>query len=210
VKIEWYFDFVSPYAYLQLHRLASLSASAELHLRPVLFAGLLNHWGQRGPAEIPPKRVFTYQHVSWLARARGVPFQMPAGHPFNPLKLLRLTIHLGCRAETVRRVFEFVWRDGNVPEDATAWDALTRELGVVDADAIVARADVKSALRANTDEAIQLGVFGVPTLVIDHRVFWGNDATEMARQYLADPAAFGSDDARIAALPALAVRRTPQ
>lgn len=52
---DWYFDFISPFAYLQFVRLGEL-AGARLRLRPVLFAGLLQHWGQLGPAEIPAKR----------------------------------------------------------------------------------------------------------------------------------------------------------
>lgn len=204
--MDWYFDFISPYAYLQFKRLEALGLLGECRLTPILFAGVLNHWGQRGPAEIPPKRLFTYRHVSWLARVQGVPFKMPEGHPFNPLKLLRLAIHGRTESSWVARLFDFVWRDGFVPDNAAAFGALLRELGLSEAGEEIDRAEVKAALRSNTERAIAAGVFGVPTLGIGAQLFWGQDATDMALQYRRDPASFEADERLIAALPIAAAR----
>jgi 2-hydroxychromene-2-carboxylate isomerase len=206
-RAQWYFDFISPYAYLQLPRLNEFAPLCELELRPVLFAGLLNHWGQLGPAEIAPKRAFTYSQVRWRARRDGIALTIPEAHPFNPLKLLRLAIHLGTGQAVVRRLFEFVWRDGHIPENARAWAALLEELGV--AEEAIARVEVKQALRVNTDAAIAANAFGVPTIVIDGQLFWGSDATDMARDYLENPASFAQDAALIARLPQAAQRRAP-
>jgi 2-hydroxychromene-2-carboxylate isomerase len=208
--MEWYFDFISPYAYLQLKRLEALGLVGRMRLTPILFAGLLNHWGQLGPAEIPPKRLFTYRHVSWLARSLGVPFKISEAHPFNPLKLLRLAIHLNVEPPVVARLFDFVWRDGFIPDNAAAWAGLVQELGfesVEAAQAGIDRPEVKAALKSNSDRAIAAGVFGVPTIAIGERLFWGQDATDMALEFLNDPARFESDDRMIAALPAAADRR---
>ena len=87
VSVDWYFDFVSPYSYISLHRLPELDA--RIVYKPVLFAGLLNHWGQKGPAEIPAKRLWTYRYCAWRAGVLGIPFRFPAAHPFNPLQHLR-------------------------------------------------------------------------------------------------------------------------
>jgi 2-hydroxychromene-2-carboxylate isomerase len=208
-RAQWYFDFISPYAYLQAQRLPELRKCCELELRPVLLAALLSHWGQLGPAEIAPKRVFTYKQVRWLARRQGIALTIPEAHPFNPLKLLRLAIHLGGGDDVVRRLFEFVWRDGCIPENEAAWRSLTTELGVADADEAIARDEIKRALRTNTEAAIDAGVFGVPTLAIDGQLFWGNDATDMARDYVSDPRSFVADAALIARLPMSAQRRPP-
>ena len=94
MKIDWYFDFISPFAYLQLVQLQSSHAVVDINFKPILLAGLLKHWGQKGPAEIPSKRIFTYRHILWLARQSNIPLKMPPGHPFNPLKALRLAIFL--------------------------------------------------------------------------------------------------------------------
>lgn len=64
---DWYFDFISPFAYLQSEQLALLGPSVRVRYRPVLFAGLLNAHGQKGPAELPRKRVFTYRYLVWEA-----------------------------------------------------------------------------------------------------------------------------------------------
>lgn len=179
-KIDWYFDFISPYAYLQSFRLAEFRKLANVQLKPVLFAGLLGHHGQKGPAEIPSKRVHTYRNSVWLAHREKVPFKLPGSHPFNPLPMLRLFIALGGDAQLLQRMFTYVWGEGHLPTDAGPWEALTRELGVDDVEAEITRDEVKAALRANTEHAIAQGVFGVPSFVIDKHVYWGLDNTDMA------------------------------
>src|SRR5437016_255092 len=73
MKISWVFDLISPYSYLSLKQLSLLPAGTQLEPVPVLFAGLLNHHGQVGNAEIASKRRFTYRFVVWRARKMGVP-----------------------------------------------------------------------------------------------------------------------------------------
>ena len=83
---DWYFDFLSPFSYLQLVQFDRLPPDLEITYRPVLFAGLLGHWEHKGPAEIPAKRVHTYRWCHWYAARHGIPFRMPPAHPFNPLR----------------------------------------------------------------------------------------------------------------------------
>ena len=85
MKAVWYFDLVSPFAYLALGEIEDLAARMPLIFKPVLFGAMLSHWGQLGPAEIAPKRVQTYRICVWTARERGIPFRFPPAHPFNPL-----------------------------------------------------------------------------------------------------------------------------
>ena len=206
--VDWYFDFVSPFAYLQSERLAGLPARLQVRYKPILFAALLDANGQKGPAEIPAKRAFTYRHVVWQARRNGVPIKFPHEHPFNPLPLLRLAIACECTPEAVHRIFRFVWRDGRLPDLPIEWAELAHDLGVPDATARIASAEVKAELRRNTDEAIARGVFGVPTLVVGEACFWGVDATDMAREYVAQGCRdIDPEYARIAALPTGIVRK---
>ncbi len=206
-SVDWYFDFISPFAYLQSEQLTLLGPSVRVRYRPVLFAGLLNAHGQKGPAELPRKRVFTYRYLVWEARRLGIAFKMPPEHPFNPLPLLRLAIACDCAPEAVHRIFRFVWRDGRLPDLPIEWAELVAALGVADADRRVAANEVKDELRRNTDEAIARGVFGVPTLVIGEELFWGADATLMAADYLAAGSRWTDPEyARVATLPEGAVR----
>ena len=83
VKVSWVFDVISPFAYLAFPQLSRLPAHVSVEFVPVLFAGLLQHFGQLGPAEIPSKRRFTYRFALWRARQLGLPMRMPPAHPFN-------------------------------------------------------------------------------------------------------------------------------
>jgi 2-hydroxychromene-2-carboxylate isomerase len=206
-RITWYFDFVSPFSYLQFAAFPTLFQRSDVELKPVLFAGLLNHFGQKGPAEIEPKRKHTYQHTQWQAGKRGVPMRYPPAHPFNPLHALRVAIALGGTYDTVKTIFDFIWVEGRSPNDE--WRALCDALGVPGAEVLAMTEGVKTQLRENTDEAIRLGVFGVPTFVVDDHLFWGIDATEMLLDYLDDPQLFDSDEMkRLAYLPVAAARQT--
>ncbi len=204
-QADWYFDFISRYAYFALLRLDELPAEVELRLQPLLFAGLLNHWGQKGPAEIPAKRLWTYRSCTWTAKTQGIPFRAPAAHPFNPLPYLRLAIAAGSTLTAVHAIFEALWTTGADPSDPTLVQTLAARLSVP--MAALATTETKQRLRANTETAAVAGVFGVPTLLIDGELFWGVDGMDFARAYLADPAILTTEDMQRAAnLPVAASR----
>ena len=186
-RITCYLDFISPYAYLAFEQLpqALQGLSYEIEYRPVLFAAFLKAHGQLGPAEIRGKREWTYRQVQWLGRTLGIPIEMPATHPFNPLALLRLAVACGEKGAINRyvaeTVFRHVWRGGADAADAARAEQLKQALAP---KRDPASEDVKAELKANTDEALARGAFGVPTLMVDDKVFWGVDALAMLRAYL--------------------------
>jgi 2-hydroxychromene-2-carboxylate isomerase len=190
MQADWYFDFVSPYAYLKLMDFKRLPDSLEIRYRPVLFAGLLKHWGQKGPAEIPAKRRHTYRQCQWLADRAGVPFKFPPVHPFNPLRALRLCIALGTEPAVIGAIFEFIFAEGRDIQSDDDWKALAARLEIDDADALISQPKVKNALRENTEQALRHGVYGVPTFAVSGELFWGADLTDMLLDYLADPKLF--------------------
>ena len=93
-KAIWYFDFISPFAYLQWQKLKVIRG-CSFEYRPLLFAALLDHHGNKGPAEVPSKRLFSYRHVQWRADQAGIDLRFPPAHPFNPLYALRLCVAAG-------------------------------------------------------------------------------------------------------------------
>jgi 2-hydroxychromene-2-carboxylate isomerase len=182
-SIDFYLDPISPYAHLAFMRLPEVLAgsSYSVSYRPVLLAGLLAHWGQKGPAEVEPKRAWTFRHVHWLAQQHGITLDTPAQHPFNPLALLRLGWACAGAGGTpnrrvVQAVLQHVWQGGADANDAQRLAALTATLAPQRDPAC---AEVKQALRGATDEALALGVFGVPAFVLRGRLFWGLDALPM-------------------------------
>ena len=202
MQADWYFDFISPYAYLQLMSFKRLPDSLAIHYRPVLFAGLLKHWGQKGPAEIPGKRRHTYRQCQWLADRAGIPFKFPPVHPFNPLRALRLSIALGTEPAIIGAIFEFIFAEGRDIQCDDDWKVLAARLEIDDADALVSQPEVKAALRENTEDAVRRGVYGVPTFAVGDELFWGADTTDMLQDFLADPGLFSRGEmARIDAMP---------
>ena len=185
--LVFYFDVISPFAWLAFARLpvALEGHSYSVTYKPVVFGAVLSHHGQLGPAEIPVKRDWTYRQVLWLARSHGVELQMPERHPFNSLALLRLAVASGANGLPNRYVseqlFRHVWCGGADAADPERLLALTEQL----APARDPQSDaVKAELRAHTDAALAQGLFGVPTIEVDGRMFWGLDALPMLRAYL--------------------------
>jgi len=202
-----HFDFVSPYSYIAFKRLHELPPDLALELRPVLFAGLLNHFGQKGPAEIDVKRRWTYRWCTWWAKELGIPFRFPASHPFNPLQHLRLAIAAGATRETVETIFDSIWTTGAEASDPAAFAALAKSLGVEGSR--LGAPEVKEVLRRNTEEAASRGIFGVPTYEVDGELFWGADAIGFVNAFLADRAALHNEEMRRAdSLPVGAARKT--
>lgn len=200
--IIFHLDFVSPYAWLAFERLPEVleGFSYSVEYRPVLLGALLKQHGNPGPAGIAPKRAWTYRHAVWLGHSLGVPLAMPARHPFNPLPLLRQA--LACsRDGSINRfvagtVFRHVWQGGHDALDAERLTQLAAELEPQlqpeDPDSADG-ARAKALLRGNTDAAAARGVFGVPALEVDGKVFWGYDSLPMLRAYFAGDAWFEQD-----------------
>lgn len=203
--ITFYFDLISPYAYLAFEKLpeALIDLSYSVAYQPVLFGAVLGHHGQLGPAEITPKRAWTYRHVVWLAHSQGVELQLPASHPFNPLALLRLAVASSVSGQPNRyateQLFHHVWRGGADAADPQRLQALVQQLVPLrDPNS----EDVKAQLKAATADAVARGLFGVPAMEVDGRWFWGFDALPMLRNYLNEDAWFdGPDWDAAAALP---------
>jgi len=184
---HWYFDVISPFSYLQFLRLGEVADRCDLSLKPVLFAGLLNANGQKGPAEIASKRLFTYRMVTWMAATRGVPFTFPDAHPFNPLRALRLCVALGSTPDAVGKIFHAIWGEGHLPDNDAGWRAIQEIAGVSDGDALIADRAVKRQLIDNGEQALRENVFGVPTFTAAGEVFWGDDALGFFSDWLDDP-----------------------
>jgi 2-hydroxychromene-2-carboxylate isomerase len=199
MKLYWFFDFISPFAYLQHCQFHKLPGNIEVQYKPVLLAGLLNHWDNVGPAEIPPKRTFTYKHCYWQARKLNIPFKMPPSHPFNSLNALRLALAVGCDQRTVQLIFETIWKNGFAIDSGEAIKKLESELKVKNIIELTSQKSIKDQLRNNTEQAAAMSVFGVPTFMTNtqpNELFWGMDAFDMLLEYLDDPILFNDDEMR--------------
>ena len=211
MQLDFYFDPISPYAYLAFEHLpqALEGLTISVSYKPVLFGAMLAANGQKGPAEIAGKREWTYRQVLWQAQRLGLPMAMPASHPFNPLALLRSVLGAADNNGCVNRysaelVLRHVWASAEAgqavgldPNDPSRLQTLDAQLQ----QHVAARGDtwrdadwVKARLRSNTEQALAAGVFGLPTVVVNNarsaqsqpstRVFWGLDGLDMLADYL--------------------------
>jgi 2-hydroxychromene-2-carboxylate isomerase len=208
-RIVFHIDPVSPFVHLAFMRLpeALAGCSVEVEIRPVLFAGLLKALGNKGPAEIEPKRQWTFRHVAWLAQQHGIRLDVPAQHPFNPLPLLRLLLAAGANRHHTGLVLRHVWEGGHDATDPARLAVLREALAPQGLPRDPDGEAVKAELRANTDAALAAGVFGVPSFELDGRVFWGLDALPMLREAVQDGAWFDGPAWAAAGTPRLGVQR---
>jgi len=182
--IRFYFDFVSPYAYVAWFETLRVAREAGRAVQPtpVLFAGLLRAHGTLGPAEVPAKRAYVFKDAYRKAHRAGLgPLVPPPSHPFNPLVALRAVAAVDAPEERERLVsalYRATWAGGGGIEGEARFIAVANDAGLNGPHLAVRAAEpaTKDRLKANTDEAIARGIFGVPTSVVDDEIFWGVDA----------------------------------
>ncbi len=212
IPVTFYFDPISPYAWLASKALGRIDdIGGEIAFQPVLFAGLLNANGTKGPAEVEAKRRYIFRDVLREATRAGLPFQAPPGHPFNPLQALRMC--LAVREADARRRFSLkvmaaAWEQGLDISDVAILKQVAADCEL-DGDAIAfqaRQAGVKVQLAADTEQAIAEGVFGVPTFKVGSELFWGADRVHSLMRYLQGARIDEAALAEILARPAMAQR----
>ncbi len=177
----FYFDPISPYAWLASKAIPRLQAAGlQVQYEPVLFAGLLNAHGQKGPAEIPAKREYTFRDVMRLAAMQGLPFAGPPGHPFNPLQALRMCCAIppgDTRNRFASVVMAAAWEQGQDISQASTLAHIADAEGLNGQELLAAinQPAIKQSLIQATDAAIAKGIFGVPTFMLGEQIFWGGD-----------------------------------
>jgi 2-hydroxychromene-2-carboxylate isomerase len=189
--LQVFFDVISPYAYLGWCRVHEVAArhGRRVDPVPVLFAALLDAHGQKGPAEIAPKRIYTFKHVVRIAADHGIVLLPPPSHPFNPLLGLRiaaLPMPDGERRRAIDAVFAAVWAGGPGVEDPEALARWLSTRGLPGTELVTAAqtSEAKARVRETTAEALAAGVFGVPTFGADGELFWGQDSLDHLERFL--------------------------
>lgn len=188
--VTFYFDPVSPYAWLAANALDRIEAAgAQIVFQPVLFAALLNAHGNIGPAELPAKRAYIFRDVMREAARAGLEFKGPPGHPFNPLMALRMCLALTRQDERRRfalAVMSAAWERGEDASDPAVLLQVAASCGLNGAElqSAAQQSAIKMQLAAETEIAIANGVFGVPTFRVGAELFWGGDRIDALIRYL--------------------------
>jgi 2-hydroxychromene-2-carboxylate isomerase len=190
-RIEFFFDFISPYSYIAYNRIDWLKeqTGAEIVFRPFFLGGVMNDAGNSPPANVAAKGKWMWTDLKMHAARYGIEMEMNPSFPFNTVNLMR-----GCfpaEDEGVLRpycdtCFRAVWAEGrNMADKETAIEALN-EAGL-DGEKLMAGAaapEAKEKLKANSDEAVRRGAFGAPTFFIGEKMYFGQDRMEFVADAL--------------------------
>ena len=184
----FYYDIISPFTYLFLRQREVLATRLNLIPKPIFFPGLLRLQDNRGPAEVAEKRVHTYDFCIWNAKKHNIPMKFPARHPFPSVAAQRLFLQQNADWAMLDRAFDFVWEEGRDPD--LEWPDFCASMGLPSNTSRPDSAEIKASLTKETEQAARQGIFGVPTIVVNQRVFWGCDSIPWVLDYLDNPTMF--------------------
>ena len=189
VNFDFFYDLASPYSYLASTQLAGIEGrtGAKARLHPITLGGVRKTTGH----QMPPVQQLKYmaEDPSRWAQKYGVPMQIPSAFPVSSITALRAALAAdreGKADKAMHALFRTYWADGNDISDAAVIERALTGAGL-DGKALLARTqaqEIKDELRRTTDLALARGVFGVPTIFVGERSFWGNDRLEFVEREL--------------------------
>jgi 2-hydroxychromene-2-carboxylate isomerase len=190
--IHFWFDYSCPYAYLGSTQVEALAARAGAALvwEPMLLGGVFK--ANDTPQNLmnilsPAKATHNANDMMRWAELFGVPLVMPSGHPLRTVEALRATLASGIDPKVVHGFYRAYWIEGRAPSDPATMRDVLLDAGH-DADSLLTRLDgFRDELRARTDRAISLGIFGAPSFVVStpgetDRMFWGQDRLDFVER----------------------------
>jgi 2-hydroxychromene-2-carboxylate isomerase len=188
---EYFFDYASPYTYLCDSQIPGLleRTGAEIVYKPMLLGGVMVGAGNSPPGSVPAKGAYMGQDIARWLRRYGLAFEFNPHFPVRtilPLRVTLVALEEGGFPELKREIFKAVWTEKLDPNDPEALKPVIARAGL-DADRLIARASdqtVKDQLKKNTDEAIERGVFGAPTIFVGDEMFFGNDRLDFVEEAL--------------------------
>ena len=181
-SLDFYFDYLSPFAFFSWIKIEKFCEQYQLELRahPVVFGKLLDHWGHMGPAEIPPKSQWVGRYCKRYATLAGFDYSPPKYHPFNPLPSLRMSLAEVSGSDqhaVISAFFKAGWTEAEDLGDVANLISILEGAGIAceGFEQKIQLVETKNMLISETGNAIARGVFGVPTMIIEEQLFWGND-----------------------------------
>jgi 2-hydroxychromene-2-carboxylate isomerase len=189
MTFDFFYDFGSPYSYLASTQIAGIEGrtGARARLLPVTLGGLRKTTGHQMP---PPQQLkYMSEDTARWAKQYGVQMQIPQVFPVSTIHALRAALaaeRIGKQPEAMHALFHAYWVEGSDLSDPAVIERALTAAGL-DGKALTASAgeqEIKDALRRNTDLALHRGVFGVPTIFVGERSFWGNDRLHFVEREL--------------------------
>tara|TARA_Y200000002_G_C22545679_1_gene605966 strand:+ start:199 stop:786 length:588 start_codon:yes stop_codon:yes gene_type:complete len=181
-SLEFYFDFISPYAFLAHKEIKKIEKKNSLNIKykPILLGGLHNLHGIKAPAFIPSKARFMIRDCKMIAEKNKINFKFNSYFPIKSLNLMRgvfIALEDNFQNFYVDKIFEAIWKDGLNLNDQIIIDKVLKNLEI-NPKTFYLRSlnqNIKDELKKKTKEAFNKGIFGAPTFVVNNKIFWGQD-----------------------------------
>ena len=185
-SIDFYFDFISPYSYIAHKKNSEINKDNKIiiNYKSILLGGLHKLAGITAPFFLNTKAKFMIRDCKMIAKKFNYNFTFNSNFPINSLQLMRGTLILDDELKKfyIDRVFEAYWGDGLNLADEIVFNKLLSDLNI---DKIffynqIKEKKIKEKLKKCTNDALDKGVFGAPTYIVNKKIFWGQDRLEYA------------------------------
>jgi 2-hydroxychromene-2-carboxylate isomerase len=190
-SIDFYFDYGSPTSYLAYKQLPGLihRTGATVNYRPILLGGVFQQTSNQSPMDNPAKRDWMVADMKFFAARYGVPFEFNPYFPINTLVLMRGAIFAkqeGFLDRYSDAIFDAMWGQPQNLADPSVIGAVLQaaDLDVKRVVAATQDAQIKEKLKTDTQEAIDRGAFGAPTIFFGTRMFFGQDRVPYVEELL--------------------------
>ena len=191
-QLEFWFDFHSPWCYFASHRIGQVASEFNLELiwKPVHLANLSEIIGGRKPLESNANFVDWYeQDIRDTANLYGLDYEPHFEYPKRPSRALRAAVlaqEQGMAEPFVKKVMEGYWSKQQDISDMQWVSAIGRQVGL-DHNAIeesMTSQLYKNKLNNNLEQAVKRKLFGLPTSIINEKLYWGNDRIDLLEFHL--------------------------
>ena len=178
-EIDFYFDFISPYTFFAYKKIQSLPKNIKINYKPILLGGLHNLQGITAPAFIKPKLKYMMSDCNLIAKKNNIDFIWNSKFPLNSLYIMRgyLCVNSNIRNLYIDIMFDAYWKDNlDISNDQILIYLL--EKCKIKKDIFfndIENQKIKDELKNITKETRDKEIFGVPTFVVNNKIFWGQD-----------------------------------
>ena len=183
-KIDFYFDFISPYTYLAHRKIQSVSKDIKINYKPILLGGLHNSQGIKAPAFIKPKLKHMMNDCVLIAKKNKLNFTWNSKFPLNTINLMRgyLYINSDIRDIYTNIMFDAYWKDNLDISNEEILINLLDKCKIKKDEFLNGIKDqkIKDELKNETKDARDKEIFGAPTFIVNEKIFWGQDRLEYA------------------------------
>ena len=185
-SIDFYFDFISPYSYLAHKKIKNLKEKKNIifNYKPILVGGLHNLQGITAPAFIKPKLKHMISDCDLIAKKNKSTFIWNSKFPINSLNIMRgyLFINDETKDLYLNVIFDAYWKDDLDTSDEKILETLLETCKINSNEFLdgIKGSKIKDKLKDITQEAYDKKIFGVPSFVVNNKIFWGQDRLEFA------------------------------